>query len=268
MTYKEIVVDILNDMDSDPVFTTAGIEDIASTEESRQVTQIVKTTYFNLIDGRKDFWPHLNKTFQLLNTGASTPTHMTIPTNAMNIDYVKYDIQTILDTRDRFSNIEYLFPKLFMDKVDLRDSSDVKIDKVTDPSGIFLNIFNERAPRWWTSLDDKTIIFDAYDSEVDTTNLVDAKTQCRGKIYPTVTETDAFVFDLPVDSFSFLLAEAKSVCFLVLKQVSNAKAEQQSITQKRRLSSEAGKVERNIQYPDYGRRGKRNGSGSRTRTTP
>ena len=257
MTYLEIVDDILNDMDSDPTFTPTTGENIASTEESRQVTQIVKTTYFNIIDGRKDFWPHLNQTFQLTNTGASTPTHMTIPTDTMNIDYVKYDIQVLADTQDRFTDITYLDPKCFMDKLDLRASDATEIDKITDATGIFLNIYNERAPKWWTSLDDKVIVFDAYDSEVDATNLADAKTQCRGKVYPTVTETDAFVFNLPVDSFSFLLAEAKSVCFLVLKQVSNAKAEQQSVSQKRRLSSEAGKINRDIDYPDYGRQSRK-----------
>lgn len=259
MTYLEIVDDILNDMDSDPTFDNTPLEDIASTEESRQVAQIVKTTYYNIIDGRDKFWPHLFKTFVLTNTGASTPTHMTIPTNTMDLEYVKYDVQTTTDTKDRFTTIEYMTPKAFLDMTETRDSSATEITKVTDPSGIFINIYNERAPRFWTSLDDSIIIFDAHDAVVDATNLADAKTQCRGKVYPTVTETDAFVFDLPVDSFSYLLAEAKSVCFLVIKQASNPKAEQQSTTQRRRLSSQAGKVEQDIMYPNYGRSGKRRG---------
>lgn len=257
MTYKEMVVDILNDLDSDPLFDNSPLEDIASTEESRQIVQIIKTTYFNIIDGRDNFWPHLYKLFQLTATGASTPTHMTIPTNAMDFSYIKYNVRTTTDTRDKFKDIIYLDPKEFMDKVDARDDSATEVTQVTDPTGIYINVYNDRAPQYWTSFDDKTVVFDAYDSVVDTSNMVAVKTQCRGKIYPTVTEEDTFVFDLPVDSFSYLLAEAKSVAFLVLKQAANPKAEQQANTQRRRLSREAGKVERENIYPDFGRKGKK-----------
>ena len=257
MTYKELVVDILNDMDSDPLFTVSGGEDITSTEESRQIVQIIKTTYFNIIDGRDQAWPHLYKPFQLLATGASTPTHMTIPTNAMDFDYVKYNIRTAADSRDKFTNIAYKLPKEFMDVLDSRNDTAPDVTQVTDPTGILLNVYNDRAPTFYTSLDDKILIFDSYDAVVDTVSMVNVKTQCRGKIYPTVTETDAFVFDLPIDAFSYLLAESKSVCFLVLKQAANAKSEQQATTQRRRLSNQAGKVEQSNTFPNYGRRGKR-----------
>jgi len=252
-----MVIDILNDMDSDELFDNSPLEDIHSTEESRQVAQIIKTTFFNIIDGRDTYWPHLYEPFQLLATSGTTPTHMTIPLDTMDIEYVKYNVRTTTDTRDRFTTIKYIDPKEFMDILDSRDSSDSKVTQVTDPTGVFINVYNERSPQYWTSLDDSVIIFDAYDSVVDTVSMLAVKTQCRGKVYPTVTETDDFVFDLPVDAFSFLLAEAKSVSFLILKQAANPKAEAQSNTQRRRLSAEAGKVNKDIHYPDYGRRGKR-----------
>lgn len=252
-----MVVDILNDLDSDPLFDNSPLEDIASTEESRQIVQIIKTTYYSIIDGRSTYWPHLFNTFQLTATGGTTPTHMTIPTNTMSFDYIKYNVRKTTDTKDRFVDIKYLSPKEFMDVVDSRDSSDTLITQVTDSTGIYINVYNDRAPTYWTTFDDAVVVFDSYDSVVDVTNLVAVKTQCRGAIYPTVTETDAFVFDLPVDAFSFLLAEAKSVAFLVLKQIANQKAEQQSTTQRRRLSSEAGKMVSSNTYPNYGRKGKK-----------
>lgn len=249
MTYLEMVKDILNDMESDPVTT------IAETEESREVVQILKTTYFQIIDGRD--WSHLYQLFQLTATGASTPTHMTIPSNVMDFEYIKYNSRTATDTKNKFVTIQYKEPKDFMDIVDSRDSSSTDIDEVSDTSGVPILVFNERAPTFWTSFDDATIVFDAYDSAVDTTNLVATKTQCRGKVYPTVTESDAFVFDLPIDAFSYFLSEAKSMCFLNVKQVANAKVEQQATTQRRRMSHEAHKVANGIKYPNYGRKGKK-----------
>ena len=59
LTLLEIVQDIMNDMDSDEV------NSISDTEESSQIAQIVKTTYFEIL-GRRD-WPHLSK-FTNLNS--------------------------------------------------------------------------------------------------------------------------------------------------------------------------------------------------------
>lgn len=249
MTYLEMVEDILNDMESDPVTT------IAETEESRQVVQILKTTYFQIIDGKD--WPHLYNMFQLTATGGSTPSHMVIPANVMDFQYIKYNVRNATDTKDKFKAITYLEPLEFMNKVDSRDSSSSDVTQVTDTSGIYINIYNERAPQWWTSFDDSNVVFDAYDSAVDATSLVAVKTQCRGKIYPTVTEDDAFEFDLPVDAFSFFLAEAKSVCFTSIKQAPNAKVEQQATTQRRRMSQESHKIDNSIKYPNYGRKGRK-----------
>jgi hypothetical protein len=256
MTYLEMVDDILNDMDSEPTFDNTPLEDIASTEESRQVTQIIKTTYYNIIDGKD--WPHLYKMFQLTETDASSPTKMTIPTNVMDFDYIKFDIKETGETRLKFSDVTYKSPKDFMDMLDRRDNDDSTVTSITDATGIFLNIYNERHPQYWTSFDDRSVVFDAYDQAIEAF-LQTEDTQCRGKVYPTVTETDAFVFDLPVDAFSYLLAEAKSVCFNVLKQQPNAKAEQQSTTQRRRMSAEAHKINSltGINYPNYGRTSKK-----------
>ena len=254
MTLKEMVDDILNDMDSDPTFDNTPLEDIASTEESRQVMQILKTTYFSIIDGKD--WPHLYDTFQLTESDASTPTTMTIPTNVMDFSYLKYNIATATDTKDRFTKLTYKTPEEFLNITDARDSSLTTIDQITATSGIFLNIYNDRAPLYWTSPDDHTIVLDAYDSGVDTFTTT-VKTQCFGKIYPTWTETDAFVPDLPIDAFSYFLAEAKSMCFLNIKQTANPKVEAQSTTHRRRMSQEAHKIDNSIKYRTFGRNSKK-----------
>ena len=78
MTVLEMTQDILSDMNSDEVNT------INATLESAQVAQIIKSTYFNIIDG-KDY-PHLKELFRL-DAGTSTrPTHMAIPETIIDVD--------------------------------------------------------------------------------------------------------------------------------------------------------------------------------------
>jgi hypothetical protein len=65
--------------------------------------------------------------------------------------------------------------------------------------------------------------------------------------------SDTFTPDLPVQMFTYLLNEAKSTAFLTLKQMANQKAEQVSVSQRRRMSQDAWKVSNGITYPNYGR---------------
>lgn len=252
MTVLQMTQDILNDMDSDPV------DAIDDTEESRQVVQILKTTYFQIIDGNGRNWPHLYKLFRLTETDANTPTHFTIPTNVMDFEWIKYDVLQSGETREKFTTIKRMEPNDFMDLVDARNNDDTNVDIITDLGGTgTIKIINDKAPQYYTSFDEEYIVMDSYDSDVETF-LKTTKNKCWGKIYPTWTDDDGtFVPDLPVDMFSYFLAEAKSMCFLNIKQAANAKVEQQANSQRRRMSQDSWKdvKSKGIRYPNYGRRG-------------
>jgi hypothetical protein len=245
MTLLEMTQDILSDMDSDEV------NSINDSVESLQVAQIIKTTYYNIIDGRD--YDFLYELFQLDASGTSSrPTHMKLPENIIDLKYIKYNCKTLTDTKDKYLKIKYLMPEDFMEVVDSRDSSKSNVTVVTDPTGISINVMNDKAPEYFTSFDDENLVFDSYDSEVDTT-LQNNKTQCHGKRSVAFTLLDSFTPDLPVQMFSYLLAEAKSTAFVTLKQMPNAKAEQISNSQKRRMSQDAWRVKNGIHYPNYGR---------------
>jgi len=245
MTLLEMTQDILSDMDSDEV------NSINDSVESLQVAQIIKTTYYNIIDGRD--YDFLYELFQLDASGTSSrPTHMKLPENIIDLKYIKYNCKTLTDTKDKYLKIKYLMPEDFMEIVDSRDSSKSNVTVVTDPTGISINVMNDKAPEYFTSFDDDNLVFDSYDSQVDTT-LQNNKTQCHGKRSVAFTLLDSFTPDLPVQMFSYLLAEAKSTAFVTLKQMPNAKAEQISNSQKRRMSQDAWRVKNGIHYPNYGR---------------
>jgi hypothetical protein len=246
MSLLDIVQDILSDMDSDEV------NSINDTTESLQVAQIVKTTYYNILDGRDYPWMH--ELFQIDSSATpSRPTHMKMPETIIDLDWIKYNCKKATDNKNIFKKITYKLPEEFMDIVDQRSSDDSKIVVINDPTGIKLNIYNDRAPQYFTSFDDEYLIFDAYDSAIEN-NLQSIKTQCFGKRATTFTLDDNFVPDMPVQMFSYLLNEAKSTAFLVLKQMPNQKAEQVSVSQKRRMSQEAWRLKNGISYPNYGRK--------------
>lgn len=251
-TVLEMTQDILSDIDSDEV------NSINDTVEALQVAQILKSTYFNIIDGRD--WPHLYQPFQL--TASSTtarPTHMRLPDNIIDVSWVKYDRKESGETRDRLKQIVFKTPADFQDTLEQRDSTSTTILEVVDTSGISMNIYKDRAPTYFTSFDNEFVIFDAYDSVIDAV-LQASKTSCYGKVYPTWTMSDTFVPDLPTQSFSYLLNEAKSTVSLRLKQNPDQKAEQHSVTQKRRQSQAAWRIAGGITMPNYGRGGNRKGN--------
>lgn len=248
MTLLELTQDILNDTDSDPV------DSYLDTTESQQVAQILKTTYFNIIDGKD--WPHLFNLFQLTETSATTPTHLNIANTVVKVMWVKYDKRSATDTRSKYLEVEYKEPEEFINILNARVSDATNVDIITDPSGLPLLILNDKPPTYYTSFTDDTIVLDSYDSAVET-YLKTAKNQCHGKIYPSVTLSDGLYFDLPTEMFSYLLAEAKATSFQVLKQITNQKAEVHSVSQRRRMSWEAHNLNRNNRYPDFGRRSKK-----------
>lgn len=246
LSLLDMVQDIMSDMNSDEV------NSISDTVESMQVAQIVKSTYYNIIDGKD--WPQLYEFFQLTPSGDATkPTHMLLPENVLDVSWVKYDCKEFGETRDRVRKMVYKTPEKFTEILEQRDSTADNVFEVTDDSGVPLNIYDDRAPTYYTSFDNEHIIFDAYDNAVDTT-LQNSKTQCYGKVHPSWTMMDNFVPDLPIQAFSYLLNEAKSTAFLLVKEMPNQKAEQHSVSQRRRMSQEAWRVAGGITYPHYGRK--------------
>jgi hypothetical protein len=246
MTVLEMTQDILSDMNSDE------INSINDTTEAYQVANIIQDTYFAITDGKENPW--MRQLFRLTSVGLlAKPTYLQIPENVVDIEWIKYNVRSATDTKDRYATIKYKTPTEFLEFTEQRNNSASNVTTITDYSDTPILIVNDKAPQFWTSFDDNYIIFDSYDSAVDTT-ITASKTQSYGKYYPTFTLSDNFTADLPVQMFSYFLNEAKSTCFLVLKQEANKKAEQHSVTQRRRMSQAQWKLKRGITYPSYGRK--------------
>lgn len=224
-TLLEMTQEILQSMQSDEV--TA----ITDTAESTAVASIIRRTYWDLF-GLEDLPEHYTL-FKLTATSASTPTMMTIPTNCMKVEWVKYNRETVDMTDDTWVKMEYkdITPGIDLSHALLSSASNVASFSYSfNPLGsdtVGWYYLNDVAPLWYTSPDDYNLLFNSYDSALET-YLTTTRTIAYGLIDPAWTHSGTFTPDLDVRQFALLFNEAKAQAFVELKQTVNAKAEQRA----------------------------------------
>lgn len=249
LTLLELVQDILSDMVSDEV------NSIDDTIESQSVAQIVKTTYLDMITNRN--WPHTRKLVQLDGlANINLPVYLKLPTNLKELVVIEYDCRKLGDTANSYRELKYKYPDEFLKIMSGRKSDDPNMAVITDPSGVKLNIFTNKAPEYFTSFNDVDIVCDSYDISIDDT-LKSSKTNCVAYLIPSWERSDTAIPDLPIEAFPALLAEAKSTAFYTIKQMVNEKAEQKATRQSRWLARKAWRAHGGVRYDDYGRRGRK-----------
>ena len=243
---------ILSSLDSDEV------NSYDDTVESLQVANIIKTAY-NDIQARVDLPEHYTL-FELNASGDSTkPTLMIRPDDVMSIEWVQYDKILVDDTNPIYTDIPFKPIDEFLRYVDGFDVDATEVasfDLDIASDSITFKYRNDVAPSCYTAFDDSYIIFDSYDSDVDTTLQKD-KTRCYGRKEQSFTMSNTFVPFLDRDLSTLLLNEAKVLAFAELKQMGHDVARQwanrgwtKSQKSKRGINQNRRELDR---LPNYGR---------------
>lgn len=244
MTLLEIVQKCLNSINADDV---SSIDD---TEEAQIVAGIVEDTYYSLVNTR--WFPEHYETFQLVpQSDTNYPTTFRVPDNVGKIDWVRYNISTTANPA--YSVMTYLEPEDFARRMYELNSSSSEIsefDNIVNGTPVF--VWNNRMPRFYTSFDDNYILFDGYDSSVDTT-LQGSKTVAWGKTIPVFQLVDTFTPDADPEFFPYLLAESQSVAHSVLLKTIDQKLEQRARRQKNFIQNDKQRVGNKNDRPNYGR---------------
>lgn len=244
-TLLEIVQTILEEVDGDTV------NSISDTEESEQIAGFVRTVYRNMMSN--SVWPHTRRAIALTpRSDSDFPTHMVVNDNVKELVSIRYNKIKSGETKKNYVLLKYKDPDEFLNILNKRDSTATNIDTIIDDSGIELLIKNDKAPEYYTSFDDVNVIFDSYDSDVDST-LQESKLQAQGYIIPVFTLEDDFIPDLPPDAFAKLIEETISRVQLKMRQFQDIKSEQESQRQSRYMSRRNWVVKGGINYPNYGR---------------
>lgn len=245
MTLLEITQEILSDMNSD------NVNSINDTIEAQQVVQIAKRTFFNMVNER--ILPHTAGFFNLTAlVNPAKPTHVRIEDNVIRIESIKYDCRKTVGEPVDPKELTYMTPKEFADFVMARNPQNPNVTTVLDTLPLF--IINDAHPTYWTSFDDKTIVFDSYNQEVDTT-IQSSKCYAYGEREPVWSSIDEFVPDIPAKMFPYFVSETKSMCFYTIKEAPHQKVEQHATRQRMWLSGEKFRAGgKRIKYPNYGRK--------------
>lgn len=215
MTLLEMTQKILSSMDSDE------IEAITDTVEAQQVVDILDQTYEELLDRRDwEYLKHRTRTLDAVAGGGKT--QLQIPSDVVHVELVRYHN---FDT-SRPKDVLYKAPDEFLRLTQNRDSTESSMESITVDDGVSIVVQNDRVPNFWTSFDEDTIWFDAYDSSNEAA-LVGSNSTILAEIRPAFDATNGtFVADMPSRMFTLFFNEAKSLAWLEIKQEANPKAEQ------------------------------------------
>jgi hypothetical protein len=228
MTLLEMVQNIASALDTDEV------NSITDTVESLQIAEVIKETFFEQFNNI--YIPEHQTLFRMSNVAdLDRPNYLEIPTDISKVLWIKYyDYGTMSYGRE----LDYMNPEEFFDRLlTYYTYPDTWLTEVTDASGITYFVPNNTRPMNYTILDDRYMVFDGYDSANEAT-LQGSKTVAYGTKAFAFQMEDDFVPPLDANLFPLLLAEAKSVCFINLKQISSSKEEQRARRQRIRMQND------------------------------
>lgn len=251
-THLQLTQLILSSMDSDEV---SSYDD---TVESLQVANILRTVYYDIVD-RAELPEHEQIINLTASTDADKPVLMTVPESVTSVLWVKYNKETEDDTDIAVRPVQYLMLPDFLERMYYFSESDDNVDTFSHTlnAQTFTILYkNDVAPSYYTSIDDDLLLFDSYDSAVDST-LQSSKTVAFGRVAPTYTLSNTFTPDLDDNQFSLLINEAKALAWAELKQTQHGKAEQSARRGWISLQTKKARGKREDWYamlPNYGRK--------------
>lgn len=254
LTLLELTQDVLNAIEGE------DINSISDSVESLQVANEIRVVYYDLI-GRKD-WQFLRKLTTLNSVSDITkPTHLLIPENASKMEFLFYNKKKVGDSRNYYQEVKYMYPDEFLLYLNNRDNTKSNYQLVTDVNGAILIIKNDSQPTYFTSFDDKYIVMDSFNSDIETT-LQGTNTQISLFKIPTWTVDDDFTPDLPDEMFPLFLAECITFSQARKEEELIRKTEQTAVRHQRHLSQTGGVAQTGVRYPNYGRKGRKSAGSS------
>lgn len=244
---------ILSSLGSDEV------NSISDTTESLQVCEILKQTYFNIL--ARSNLPMQEELFQLDDSlDVMKPVLMYRPDRVAKMEWVKYYDNATPPSDNQYKYVTILPIKQFIDQVNAFNpqETDVDVFNFTLDTKTFTFLYkNDKQPQFCAVLKNYYVIFDSFDSSVDST-LQGSKTMCYGEMLPQWSMTDSFVPDFDDQQFPLLLNEAKSLAFLELKQTTHPQAEREIKRQWGTLAKDKSFVDRPTYFdelPNFSRSG-------------
>lgn len=243
-TILQLVQDLAAATSSDEV------DFLDETIEATDIAKILKRTFAEVIS-RRD-WEFIKDRVLQLDARAGGDTkinNLTIPLNVTRLQCVKY-----IDDNGKFPEIEYVQPCVFVERVQARDVSLANVTAINNDDGVALNTITDQPPTFYTSFDELSLTFDAYDATRGTGNLV-ADSVIVANIIPAVDFTSpTAVLPIPERMEILIFTEAQATCNHELRQTSDTRSERIARRQNIKMRELEPKTRRDEQEVNYGRK--------------
>lgn len=195
---KYTLLEIINScMDATDNFRVSDIDDVV---ESQQAAKICETVFHEVVND-VFYNPKSQNIVELEALADSTkPNYLKIPSTVSNIheSKIRYNVTggAAGESTLNWRQIHYMHPQDFLDYIGSRSTNSANTEVVQDFSGVKFVIKNNEAPQYCTSFDQEYLVFDAYDSDVDST-LQQSKSAVIATVQRTWSNVGTDVIDLP-----------------------------------------------------------------------
>lgn len=187
------------------------VNSINDSDESIKIAKIIKETYETMILSQE-----IQTALELFKlqsaSNESLKTTLYLPTEALTLDIVKYT-----NKEGKLYSPTYLEPMEFISRSLDLDVTRADVETVTDKeSNATFNILNSRDPQYYTVMAGKYLVFDSYNSSVEST-LQGRNALVYGHTLPAFELSDDFTPDLQEQQFQVLLSKAKTAADMELR---------------------------------------------------
>lgn len=188
-TLLRVVQDYLTYVDGFPV------DSIFDSEESQQAALIAEHVFDTLVDKNRD-QAYQTVVRSLDSSGDNTrPCVLLIPSEIRRIHTAElwYNVS---DTGIDWKAVKYISPEEFLKLADMQYKDSETNKQTMLVNGTPFVIRNDKSPDYFTSFDDHELIFDSFDSTIDTV-LQESKTKVIATQAPVFLIEDDFEIPLP-----------------------------------------------------------------------
>jgi len=225
------------------------IDDLGETVEVDEIVNVLEMTYDEILD-RRD-WEFMTDRTLRLKARDVTDTklfNLDIPSSVVGLQVVKYR-----NLNAKFPTVTYMEPLEFLEMLDARNPLDANVTAIANDDGVLLNIKTDKAPTRYTSFDEGSLSFDAYDSTRGT-GVQAGDSIIIANIKPVMDFTDPTAkFPIPERMQTLLINEAMITAGIQLRQVDDPRAARIARRQSIKLRELEPQTQPNNQVKTHGR---------------